>query len=154
MGMQIWEGIAVVKCLNGQGKRLLVRAAMVDPLTTGKEFTQWLELLGISEVCECQVVLCPNFIFCLCRRRCHIIITTYAPPWCVLSADRDPLMFHNGNIWLFSECPSGRSSEFPSAAASPLETQETEPSLCRSSRLQLWRRRWDQFLRHYIITIQ
>ena len=42
-----------VKCLEGQGKRLVARAEMIDPLTTGREFTEWVELiLGTSEVCD------------------------------------------------------------------------------------------------------
>jgi exocyst complex protein 7 len=39
-----------VKCLEGQGKRLLARAETVDSLTAGREFTEWVELmLGISD---------------------------------------------------------------------------------------------------------
>jgi exocyst complex protein 7 len=42
-----------VKCLEGQGKRLVARAEISDPLTTGKEFTEWVELIvGTSEVCD------------------------------------------------------------------------------------------------------
>lgn len=45
-----------VKCLEGQGKRLVARADTIDSLTTGREFTEWVELiLGISEVC---VIFC------------------------------------------------------------------------------------------------
>ena len=40
-----------VKCLEGQGKRLVARAVTVDPLTTGTEFREWVELmLGTAEV--------------------------------------------------------------------------------------------------------
>lgn len=40
-----------VKCLEGQGKRLVVRAETVDPLMTGREFRDWVELmLGTAEV--------------------------------------------------------------------------------------------------------
>ncbi|KAF8970319.1 exocyst complex component, exo70 subunit [Flammula alnicola] len=39
-----------VKCLEGQGKRLVARAETVDPLATGREFTEWVELmLGTAE---------------------------------------------------------------------------------------------------------
>jgi len=39
------------KCLEGQGKRLVARAESVDPLTTGTEFRDWVELmLGTAEV--------------------------------------------------------------------------------------------------------
>ncbi|KAF9556789.1 exocyst complex component, exo70 subunit [Agrocybe pediades] len=39
-----------VKCLDGQGKRLVARAESVDPLTTGREFREWVELmLGTAE---------------------------------------------------------------------------------------------------------
>ena len=42
-----------VKCLEGQGKRLVARTEMTDPLTIGREFTEWVELiLGTSEVCD------------------------------------------------------------------------------------------------------
>lgn len=42
-----------VKCLEGQGKRLLARADTIDPLITGRDFTEWVELmLGTSEVCD------------------------------------------------------------------------------------------------------
>lgn len=45
-----------VKCLEGQGKRLVARAELTDPLTTGREFTEWVELmLGTLEVCDRQV---------------------------------------------------------------------------------------------------
>ena len=40
-----------VKCLEGQGKRLVARAESVDPLATGREFREWVELmLGTVEV--------------------------------------------------------------------------------------------------------
>ena len=46
-----------VKCLEGQGKRLVARAEMTEPLTTGREFIEWVELiLGTSEVRNCQVI--------------------------------------------------------------------------------------------------
>lgn len=52
-----------VKCLEVQGKRLIIRAEMVDPLTIGREFTEWVELiLGTSEVCDCQVIVYLNLI--------------------------------------------------------------------------------------------
>ena len=52
-----------VKCLEGQGKRLVARVEMVEPLTIGREFTEWVELiLGTSEVCDCQVIVCLNLI--------------------------------------------------------------------------------------------
>ncbi|KIM35849.1 hypothetical protein M413DRAFT_449580 [Hebeloma cylindrosporum] len=39
-----------VKCLEGQGKRLVVRAETVDALVTGREFREWVELmLGTAE---------------------------------------------------------------------------------------------------------
>ncbi|KAF8148207.1 exocyst complex component, exo70 subunit [Crassisporium funariophilum] len=39
-----------VKCLEGQGKRLVARADTVDPLATGREFREWVELmLGTAE---------------------------------------------------------------------------------------------------------
>jgi len=42
-----------VKCLEGQGKRLVARADNVDPLATGREFREWVELmLGTAEVCS------------------------------------------------------------------------------------------------------
>ena len=41
-----------VKCLEGQGRRLVVRAETVDALITGREFREWVELmLGTAEVC-------------------------------------------------------------------------------------------------------
>jgi len=40
-----------VKCLDGQGKRLVARAESVDPLSTGRDFREWVELmLGTAEV--------------------------------------------------------------------------------------------------------
>ena len=52
-----------VKCLEGQEKRLIIRAETVDPLTIGREFTEWVELiLGTSEVCDGQVIICLNLI--------------------------------------------------------------------------------------------
>ncbi len=42
-----------VKCLEGQGKRLVTRAAEsgVDPVSTGVEFGVWVEtLLAVTEV--------------------------------------------------------------------------------------------------------
>jgi hypothetical protein len=46
------RGSWAVKCLDGQGKRLVVRANEVDPRTTGREFGEWVELiLGTAEVC-------------------------------------------------------------------------------------------------------
>jgi exocyst complex component 7 len=53
-----------VKCLEGQGKRLLARAETIDSLVTGREFTEWVELmLGISEVRGYRVIIvCPNLI--------------------------------------------------------------------------------------------
>lgn len=45
------RGNWAVKCLDGQGKRLVVRANEVDPRTTGREFGEWVELiLGTAEV--------------------------------------------------------------------------------------------------------
>lgn len=39
-----------VKCLEGQGKRLVTRADTIDPITTGTEFGQWVEtLLAVTE---------------------------------------------------------------------------------------------------------
>lgn len=39
-----------VKCLEGQGKRLVARAESVDSLQTGREFRDWVELmLGTAE---------------------------------------------------------------------------------------------------------
>ena len=36
---------------------------MIEPLTTGREFIEWAELIvGTSEVCDCQVIVCPNLI--------------------------------------------------------------------------------------------
>jgi exocyst complex protein 7 len=50
-----------VKCLEGQGKRLVARAEVIEPLIIGREFTEWVELfLGTSEVCDFQVIDCPN----------------------------------------------------------------------------------------------
>ncbi|TFK18960.1 exocyst complex component, exo70 subunit [Coprinopsis marcescibilis] len=44
------RGSWAVKCLDGQGKRLVVRANEVDPLVTGREFGEWVELiLGTAE---------------------------------------------------------------------------------------------------------
>ncbi|KAH6906048.1 Cullin repeat-like-containing domain protein [Coprinopsis sp. MPI-PUGE-AT-0042] len=44
------RGSWAVKCLDGQGKRLVVRANEVDPRTTGREFGEWVELiLGTAE---------------------------------------------------------------------------------------------------------
>ncbi|KAF8797651.1 hypothetical protein BYT27DRAFT_6932164 [Phlegmacium glaucopus] len=40
-----------VKCLEGQGERLVARAETTDSLTTGREFTEWVEfILDTSEV--------------------------------------------------------------------------------------------------------
>jgi exocyst complex protein 7 len=40
-----------VKCLEGQGKRLVKRADTIDPIMTGTEFGQWVEtLLAVAEV--------------------------------------------------------------------------------------------------------
>lgn len=40
-----------VKCLEGQGKRLITRADTVDAIATGTEFGQWVEtLLAVTEV--------------------------------------------------------------------------------------------------------
>lgn len=51
-----------VKCLEGQGKRLVARAESVDPLATGREFREWVELmLGTVEV---SLAL---FLFCICN---------------------------------------------------------------------------------------
>ena len=59
-----------VKCLEGQGKRLVARAEMTDPLTTGREFTEWVELiLGTSEVCDCQGHRCLSESHYLCNRK-------------------------------------------------------------------------------------
>ncbi|TFK32707.1 exocyst complex component exo70 subunit [Crucibulum laeve] len=39
-----------VKCLEGQGKRLVLRADTIDPIVTGREFGEWVELLlGVAE---------------------------------------------------------------------------------------------------------
>ncbi|KAF9527700.1 exocyst complex component, exo70 subunit [Crepidotus variabilis] len=44
------RGNWAVKCLEGQGKRLVARADTVDPLATGREFREWVELmLGTAE---------------------------------------------------------------------------------------------------------
>ncbi|PPQ78842.1 hypothetical protein CVT25_010628 [Psilocybe cyanescens] len=50
-----------VKCLEGQGKRLVVRAETVDPLMTGREFRDWVELmLGTAEEeYKLLIELCP-----------------------------------------------------------------------------------------------
>jgi len=41
-----------VKCLEGQGKRLVTRADTMDPISTGLEFGQWVEtLLAVAEAC-------------------------------------------------------------------------------------------------------
>ncbi|KAH9477346.1 Exocyst complex component 7 [Psilocybe cubensis] len=50
-----------VKCLEGQGKRLVVRAETVDPLLTGREFRDWVELmLGTAEEeYKLLIELCP-----------------------------------------------------------------------------------------------
>ena len=46
-----------VKCLEGQGKRLMARTETIDSLTSGREFTEWVELmLGTLEVCDPRVV--------------------------------------------------------------------------------------------------
>ncbi|KAG2003723.1 hypothetical protein CC2G_004306 [Coprinopsis cinerea AmutBmut pab1-1] len=39
------RGNWAVKCLDGQGKRLVVRANEVDPLVTGRAFGAWVELI-------------------------------------------------------------------------------------------------------------
>jgi len=53
LGYADMRGNWSVKCLDGQGKRLVARAESVDPLTTGTEFRDWVELmLGITEVQE------------------------------------------------------------------------------------------------------
>ena len=45
-----------VKCLEGQGKRLVARADTVDPLVTGGEFRDWVELIvGTVEVCSFEL---------------------------------------------------------------------------------------------------
>ena len=63
------RGTWSVKCLEGQGKRLVVRAEMIEPLTIGREFTEWVELiLGTSEVCDCQVIIYLNLIICVTGR--------------------------------------------------------------------------------------
>jgi exocyst complex protein 7 len=58
-----------VKCLEVQGKRLIVRAEIIEPLTIGREFTEWVELiLGTSEVCDCLVIVYLNLIICVTGR--------------------------------------------------------------------------------------
>jgi exocyst complex component 7 len=51
-----------VKCLEGQGKRLVARAETIDALTTGREFKDWVELmLGTAEVRAIRhIVVCPS----------------------------------------------------------------------------------------------
>ena len=56
-----------VKCLEGQGKRLVARAETLEPLMTGREFTEWVELiLCTSEVCDCRVIVESHY---LCNRK-------------------------------------------------------------------------------------
>ena len=51
LGYADMRGNWSVKCLDGQGKRLVARAESVDPLITGTEFRDWVEvMLGIVEV--------------------------------------------------------------------------------------------------------
>ena len=50
-----------VKCLEGQEKRLIIRAETVDPLTIGRELQNG-SILGTSEVCDGQVIICLNLI--------------------------------------------------------------------------------------------
>jgi exocyst complex component 7 len=58
-----------VKCLEVQGKRLIIRAEVIEPLTIGREFTEWVELiLGTSEVCDCLVIVYLNLIICVTGR--------------------------------------------------------------------------------------
>lgn len=55
-----------VKCLEGQGKRLVVRAETVDALMTGREFREWVELmLGTAEVCSFLLSVLPALSFSL-----------------------------------------------------------------------------------------
>jgi exocyst complex protein 7 len=52
LGYADMRGNWSVKCLEGQGKRLVARAESVDPLTTGTEFRDWVEIiLGTAQVC-------------------------------------------------------------------------------------------------------
>ena len=45
------RGSWAVKCLEGQGKRVIDRADTVDVITAGKEFGKWVEvLLVVAEV--------------------------------------------------------------------------------------------------------
>ena len=59
-----------VKCLEGQGKRLVARAEMTEALTIGREFTDWAELIvGTSEVCDLSGRRRrPNLIICATGR--------------------------------------------------------------------------------------
>ena len=48
-----------MKCLEGQGKRLVARAENVDPLVTGREFGEWVELiLGTADVSWSRFLPC------------------------------------------------------------------------------------------------
>jgi exocyst complex protein 7 len=56
LGYADMRGNWSVKCLEGQGKSMVARAESVDPLTTGTEFRDWVELmLGIAEVRNCRI---------------------------------------------------------------------------------------------------
>jgi exocyst complex protein 7 len=66
LGYADMRGNWSVKCLEGQGKRLVARAESVDPLTTGIEFRDWVELmLGIAEVRKCLFAACIGLMACL-----------------------------------------------------------------------------------------
>lgn len=57
LGYADMRGNWSVKCLEGQGRRLVARADSVDPLTTGTEFRDWVELmLGTAEVRNCRLL--------------------------------------------------------------------------------------------------
>lgn len=46
-----------VKCLEGQGKRLVVRADTLDPIVTGRDFGDWVQLLLNTADVRCPFVL-------------------------------------------------------------------------------------------------
>jgi len=83
-----------VKCLEGQGKRLVAGAETIDSLTTGRGFTEWVELtLGTSEVCDRQIV-CPNSHYLFNRKNTNFwknLVLYQALKW---------LRLHVGFWWL------------------------------------------------------
>lgn len=64
-GFADMRGSWCVKCLDAQGKRLVVRAGTsdIDPLETGREFGEWVEV--ILATADVSVLPC-RFVASLC----------------------------------------------------------------------------------------